>query len=170
MSKCGQAGASVEAAKGWVWRWITLATPRGSGGRSETTGLAGAAAGDRRPDLETLTDKPDVARRRGAPHPLVGGLATPGPADAAPATALERGQALYEAHCTMCHGDRGQGGMGTALSAVLVSVDPLRYTRAATAQGVPGSMMPAWDAASGGPLSSAELDDVAAYVVDLVRR
>jgi mono/diheme cytochrome c family protein len=119
--------------------------------------------------LLTLTDEPDVARRAGAPPPLVGGLATPEPASAAPATALERGQVVYEAHCGMCHGDRGQGGMGTGLTAVLVSVDPLRYARAATAQGVPGSMMPAWDEAAGGPLSAAELDDVAAYVVDLVR-
>ena len=120
--------------------------------------------------LLTLTDETSAAPRPGAPPPLVGGLAAPEPTPATPATVLERGQALYEAHCGMCHGDRGQGGLGTGLAAVLVSVDPLRYTRAATAQGVPGSMMPAWDTALGGPLSAAELDDVATYVVDLMRR
>ncbi len=115
--------------------------------------------------LLTLTEAPG-APRSGAPRPLVGGLAPRQPTPVAPP---DRGQALYEAHCIMCHGDRGQGGMGTALSAVLISVDPWRYTRAATAQGVPG-MMPAWDKALGGPLTDAELDDVATYVVDMVRR
>lgn len=119
--------------------------------------------------LLTLVDESSAAQRPGAPPPLVGGLATPGTGAATPATTLERGQAIYEAHCTMCHGDRGQGGMGAGLAVVRVSIDPQRYARAATAQGTPG-MMPPWDTASGGPLSAVELDDVAAYVVELSRR
>jgi mono/diheme cytochrome c family protein len=120
--------------------------------------------------LLTLTEPRPNRRPAGAPAPLVGGLATPRPEDQARGeTPLARGKRLYEAHCAQCHGDRGQGGMGTALSAVLVSVDPLRYARAATAHGVPGSLMPGWDETSGGPLSESELDDVAAYVVELAR-
>lgn len=120
--------------------------------------------------LLTLTEPRPNRRPSGAPAPLVGGLATPRSQDQAPGeTPLARGKTLYGAHCQQCHGDRGQGGMGTALSAVLVSVDPVRYARAATAQGVPGSLMPGWDEASGGPLSESELDDVAAYVVELAR-
>jgi mono/diheme cytochrome c family protein len=121
--------------------------------------------------LLTLTEPRPEKRPAGAPAPLVGGLATPRPEDQGLGeTPLARGETLYGEHCAQCHGDRGQGGMGTALDAVLVSVDPLRYARAATAQGVPGSLMPAWDEAAGGPLSPSELDDVAAYVVELARR
>lgn len=116
--------------------------------------------------LLSLDEVPSPARRPGGPQPMVGGLAPP---QAAPEASADRGRALYEAHCIMCHGDRGQGGLGTALTAVLASVDPWRYARAATAQGAPG-MMPAFDQALGGPLTAAELDAVAAYVVELVRR
>jgi mono/diheme cytochrome c family protein len=120
--------------------------------------------------LLTLTEPRPERRREGAPAPLVGGLATPQPEGAAEAdTPLARGKALYEAHCAQCHGDRGQGGLGPAMDVVLVSVDPERYARAATAHGVAGSLMPAWDEAVGGPLSTGELDDVAAYVVELAR-
>ncbi|MCS6845433.1 MAG: c-type cytochrome [Caldilineales bacterium] len=115
--------------------------------------------------LLSLDEAPPATRPPAAPSPLVGGLAPPRPTPAAPA---DRGRALYEAHCIMCHGDRGQGGLGSALSAVLVSVDPWRYARATTAQGVPG-MMPAFDRALGGPLTEEELDQVAAYVVEMVR-
>ena len=121
--------------------------------------------------LLTLTEPRPGKRPSGAPAPLVGGLATPRPDEASAAdTPLARGKTVYEAHCVMCHGERGQGGMGPALDVVLVSVDPLRYARAATAQGVPGSLMPAWEEAAGGPLSATELDDVATYVVDLARQ
>lgn len=120
--------------------------------------------------LLTLTEPRPERRREGAPAPLVGGLATPRPEDTTQAdTPLARGKTLYEDHCAQCHGDRGQGGLGPALDVVLVSVDPERYARAATAHGVPGSLMPAWDEAVGGPFLSGELDDVAAYTVELAR-
>lgn len=119
--------------------------------------------------LLTLTETPGGQRPPGAPPPLVGGLTTPTPSAAPPMTTLERGQALYTDHCAMCHGERGQGGLGTGLGAVLVSVDPVAYTRAATAQGVPG-LMPGWSQSVGGPLTDADLDAVSAYVVDLVQR
>jgi mono/diheme cytochrome c family protein len=121
--------------------------------------------------LLTLTEPPADQRPAGAPAPLVGGLATPRARETSPVdTPLARGEALYTDHCAQCHGDRGQGGLGTVLDVVLVSVDPVRYARAATAQGVPGSLMPGWDEAVGGPLSAGELDDVAAYTVELARQ
>jgi mono/diheme cytochrome c family protein len=115
----------------------------------------------------SLTDQPEAGR---PPGPTT----TPRPTAAAalPSGArgnAETGRTLYGAHCGMCHGDRGQGGMGAALSIVDISVDPWRYARASTAQGVPGTMMPAWSEVLGGPLSDGELDDVAAYVVELSR-
>lgn len=118
--------------------------------------------------LLTLTDAPNDQRPPGAPPPLVGGLTTPTPPAVTSTSTLEHGRALYVDHCAMCHGERGQGGLGTGLGAVLVSVDPIAYTRAATAQGVAG-LMPAWAQSSGGPLSEADLDAVSAYVVDLVQ-
>jgi mono/diheme cytochrome c family protein len=101
----------------------------------------------------------------GAPPPLVGGLATPGPVNATPASPSARGQALYTAHCAACHGEQGQGGLGSQLAPGQASVDRLRYVRAALAQGTPG-MMPAWDQAHGGPLSEIDLNDLADFVVN----
>ena len=114
----------------------------------------------------TLVDEPDSERPAGAPPPLVGGLSTLLPSDGS-STSLERGRVLYENYCVACHGDRGQGALATGLTAVLLGEDPQRYARAATAQGVPG-IMPAWDQALGGPLTDRDLDDLAAYVVQLL--
>lgn len=101
--------------------------------------------------------------------------ATPFPVTPAP-TALGatgdagRGKALYVGNCAVCHGDQGQGRMGATLSTVFSAINPQAYTRAAVAQGVPGTMMPAWGAEYGGPLTNADLDDLSAYVISLSGR
>jgi mono/diheme cytochrome c family protein len=112
------------------------------------------------PPLPTATPRPTATAARPGSAVRAGGAT----ADA------NRGRKLYEDHCSMCHGDRGQGGMGAALSIIGISVDPWRYARTSTAEGMPGTMMPAWSEAFGGPLNEGELDDVAAYVVELSRQ
>jgi mono/diheme cytochrome c family protein len=113
--------------------------------------------------LLTLEDLAPAPAREGAPPPIVGERRTEASDDS-------DGKTLYAAHCQGCHGERGQGRFGTDLTGVLVSVDPVRYARATTERGVPGSTMPAWGEGSGGPLSDAELDAVAGYVVELTRQ
>ena len=78
-----------------------------------------------------------------------------------------RGEALYAENCAVCHGDQGQGRMGATLTTVFAAINPQAYARAAVEQGVPGTMMPAWSDAFGGPLNAAELDDISAYVISL---
>ena len=81
-----------------------------------------------------------------------------------------RGQSLYDANCAVCHGDRGQGRMGATLSTVFAAINPQAYARAAVEHGVPGTMMPAWSQAAGGPLTTTDLDDISAYVIGLSGR
>lgn len=103
---------------------------------------------------------PTATRLPATPVPTpVGSLDDPG-----------RGQALYDENCAVCHGDRGQGRMGATLSTVFAAINPQAYARAAVEQGVPGTMMPAWSQAAGGPLSTNDLDDISAYVIGLSGR
>ncbi|MER2600058.1 MAG: c-type cytochrome [Caldilineales bacterium] len=117
--------------------------------------------------LLSLTDTTPVERPAGAPPALAGGLAAVATPTPAANTPLARGEVIYTEHCRGCHGADGRGGVGSDLVAVRLSVDPAAYTRAATAQGVAG-MMPGWVQTVGGPLNDAQLDDLAAYVVELV--
>jgi mono/diheme cytochrome c family protein len=88
-----------------------------------------------------------------------GGAVAPGQVDAA------RGAPLYLLHCTPCHGNQGQG----------VDAPPLRNNQfvqtggdqnvaATVANGRSGTKMPAWLESNGGPMTSAEIGDVVAYL------
>jgi mono/diheme cytochrome c family protein len=114
----------------------------------------------------TLADVATEARPSGAPPQVVGALAPTMPTGAPAGQAATRGAELYADHCQACHGEWGQGGMGTAMAALLNGADPYRRGRAATKQGVPG-MMPAWSHAQGGPFTAADLDAVAGHLVRL---
>jgi len=75
----------------------------------------------------------------------------------------ERGGELYVAYGDACHGIDGQGRIGASLE----SFPGIRIDAALTAiiaNGVPGSVMPAWAAANGGPLSAQDIADLAAYI------
>lgn len=70
------------------------------------------------------------------------------------------GAALYLTNCAGCHGPQGEG-RGLALYPPLSrSADFL----AATRRGVPGTLMPAFASAYGGPLSEDDVSNLMAYV------
>jgi mono/diheme cytochrome c family protein len=100
-----------------------------------------------------------------APGPTV-----PEPDATAEAVRLARGAERYGQHCQGCHGDRGQGRYGTDLAAVRWSGQPVPYARASIADGLPGTTMPGWAIRVGGPLADADIEALAAHVVDLVNR
>lgn len=75
-----------------------------------------------------------------------------------------RGGELYVENCAVCHGVEGQGRVGASLEA-FPGIDPGTEIEAVVAEGVAGSLMPAWSQARGGPLSEQDIRDIAAYVV-----
>lgn len=80
---------------------------------------------------------------------------------------ITKGSQIYDANCAVCHGSEGQGRLGANLSAAFPSINPSAFLREVIARGVPGSAMPAWSQAHGGPLTEAEIDDVVAFVDSL---
>jgi mono/diheme cytochrome c family protein len=74
-------------------------------------------------------------------------------------------RALYASSCAVCHGTRGEGGVGPAIAtaAYLAAADSGRiHTR--IAEGVPGTGMMAWSRAKGGPLTEAQVAALAAWL------
>lgn len=84
---------------------------------------------------------------------------TPGP------ETIEEGARLYLDNCAVCHGARGQGRVGATLAKDWPSIRPELTVRTIIAQGVPGSVMPAWGEQYGGPLNEAEIDALVAYIL-----
>jgi mono/diheme cytochrome c family protein len=78
---------------------------------------------------------------------------------------LELGARLFAENCVVCHGANGQGRVGADLAKDWPSVRPDLTVKAIVASGVPGSRMPAWSEANGGPLSSEQIEAVTAYVL-----
>ncbi len=76
----------------------------------------------------------------------------------------ERGAKLYAENCVVCHGERGEGRVGATLRQNWPSIAPGALIREAIAQGVEGSLMPAWSQAYGGPLTEEDIDDIVAYI------
>lgn len=75
----------------------------------------------------------------------------------------EHGGELYVQNCAVCHGAEGQGRIGANLDNF-----PGINVEAALIQtitnGIDGTVMPAWGESNGGPLSSSDIADIAAYV------
>jgi len=71
-----------------------------------------------------------------------------------------RGGELYSAHCSVCHGDTGEGGVGVPLSlpSFLDSVDD-QFLRMTIRHGRPGRVMPAFS-----QLSDAQVDAIVRFM------
>lgn len=80
-------------------------------------------------------------------------------------TAVAAGRALYAENCAACHGEEGEGSVGPALNSKgLLRTTPDGILFALTRTGVPGTRMPAWGQAFGGPLTNEQVDHLVAYI------
>jgi len=78
---------------------------------------------------------------------------------------LQEGAELYLANCQVCHGEKGQGRVGATLAQNWPSIRPDLTIRNVITVGVPGSPMPAWSQAYGGPLSETQIESLVAYIL-----
>lgn len=75
------------------------------------------------------------------------------------------GRTLYLDNCTACHGENGEGKVGPALN----SLELLKTTSDdtlfnLTRTGVPGTVMPAWGQAFGGPFTDEQVRQAVAFI------
>jgi cytochrome c oxidase cbb3-type subunit 3 len=67
--------------------------------------------------------------------------------------------ALYGANCAGCHGDNGKGGAAIAIAdPVYLAIADDAVLRRATADGIPGTSMPAFAQSAGGMLTDKQVD------------
>jgi cytochrome c oxidase cbb3-type subunit 3 len=72
---------------------------------------------------------------------------------------------LYQQNCAGCHGEQGRGGAAIALnSPVYLEIADDATTRRVTAQGVPGTAMPAFAQSSGGMLTDEQINAIVAGI------
>jgi len=72
---------------------------------------------------------------------------------------------LYQQNCAGCHGEQGRGGAAIALnSPVYLEIADDATIRRATAQGVPGTAMPAFAQSSGGMLTDKQISAIVAGI------
>lgn len=75
------------------------------------------------------------------------------------------GQELYAENCAACHAENGEGGAGPALNSrelLTMTSDELLFNLTRT--GIPGSIMPAWGQAFGGPFTDEQIGQLVAFV------
>lgn len=81
------------------------------------------------------------------------------------ATEIAAGEELYQKNCASCHGDQGEGVDAPALNNLAVLRDtPDETLFDLTVNGVPGTEMPAWGQARGGPFTDEEIKQMVAYI------
>jgi cytochrome c oxidase cbb3-type subunit 3 len=78
---------------------------------------------------------------------------------------IELGERLFSENCAVCHGPDGQGRVGAVLSKDWPSLRPDLLVKSTIENGIPGSPMPAWIQAKGGPLTQDEIDAIVAYIL-----
>jgi len=78
-----------------------------------------------------------------------------------------RGAVLYAENCAVCHGPNGEGRVGVTLGQDWPAIRPDLRIKTAIERGVPGSPMPAWSQANGGPLADENIDDIVAFILSL---
>jgi len=75
------------------------------------------------------------------------------------------GRTLFADNCTACHGENGEGGVGPALnSRELLKTTADETLFSLTHTGVPGTVMPAWGQAFGGPFTDEQIRQIVAFV------
>lgn len=75
------------------------------------------------------------------------------------------GGALYEENCASCHGQDGQGGIGPAInSRELLKSTADEVFFGLTRIGIPGTLMPAWSQAFGGPFTDEQISQIVAFI------
>jgi mono/diheme cytochrome c family protein len=77
------------------------------------------------------------------------------------------GALVFAENCVACHGESGEGRVGQTLAKEYSSAEPGAYVIQVTTEGVEDTLMPAWGADNGGPLSEDDIQNVAAYVLSL---
>jgi mono/diheme cytochrome c family protein len=78
---------------------------------------------------------------------------------------LELGAQIYAENCAVCHGEDGQGRIGATLAKDWPSIRPDLKVRDTIERGIPGTLMPAWGQASGGPINEREIDALVFYIL-----
>jgi mono/diheme cytochrome c family protein len=132
-----------------------------------------SACGSPNPQPVALTPVPTLASAGTAPTlvPVLqvaasaaGGATTAGTGNADAAA----GAAVFLKNCTQCHGIDGQGIIGPALrNNKFIQTGAAQDIFDTIAQGRPGTEMPAWLQANGGPLTTDQINNVAAYLHSL---
>lgn len=81
------------------------------------------------------------------------------------AAQVTRGAKLYSDNCTTCHGDNGEGDKGPALNSksFLKSADDSTIF-SLISSGVPGTAMPTWAQAHGGPFTDEQVRDLVSFI------
>lgn len=79
--------------------------------------------------------------------------------------AVSAGGDLYAENCAACHGDSGEGGAGPGLnSSELLKSTSDEALFNLTRTGVPGTIMPAWGQAFGGPFTDEQIHQMVAFI------
>jgi len=84
---------------------------------------------------------------------------------------IARGQQIFAANCAVCHGNRGQGGVGLKLdiptnrpTTEAQATQRTEYLTRTLTNGRPGTYMPAWAIANGGPLNEEQIGALVAMI------
>lgn len=84
---------------------------------------------------------------------------------------IARGQQLFAANCAVCHGNHGQGGVGLKLdiatnrpTSEAQATQRTEYLTRTLTNGRPGTFMPAWAIANGGPLNDEQIGALVAMI------
>lgn len=80
--------------------------------------------------------------------------------------AVSAGQTLFQANCTLCHGDNGEGTRGRPSLNDKQFLDNTSDDRifSIISSGVPNTEMPAWNQSHGGPLTDEDVTNLVAFI------
>lgn len=78
---------------------------------------------------------------------------------------LKEGARLYAENCAVCHGENGEGRVGATLAKDWPAIRPDQTIKSVIVNGIPGSPMPAWGQAKGGPLSDDEIQALTGFIL-----